>query len=121
MEELICIVCPRGCHLKVDVKSGYIVTGNLCSRGIPYAKNELSDPRRILTTTIKVKNAVYPRCPVKTENPIPKNLLLRAMKEIDQFECSAPIHEGQIVLENICETKINVICTRDMKAAAQNE
>ena len=52
MTELICIGCPRGCHLKVDEENGYQVTGNNCPIGAEYGKNELTNPTRSKAASI---------------------------------------------------------------------
>ena len=49
MKDLICIMCPKGCHLKVDEEHGYTVTGNRCPRGAEYGHNELKNPTRVIT------------------------------------------------------------------------
>ena len=54
MKELICIVCPKGCHLQVDEQNDYQVFGNSCPRGAEYGKNELLHPTRVLTSIVKV-------------------------------------------------------------------
>ena len=76
MKELICIVCPKGCHLKVDENDNYRVEGHGCVRGEAYGKKELTDPTRVITSTVKVTGALYARCPVKTAAPIPKGLIV---------------------------------------------
>ena len=72
MKELICIVCPKGCHLKVDETNDYKVTGNGCPRGEEYGKIELTHPTRVVTSTVQCSGGAHPRCPVKTSAPIPK-------------------------------------------------
>ena len=57
MKELICIVCPNGCHLKVDEENGYNVTGNKCERGAEYGKAELLYPMRMVTSTVRIEGA----------------------------------------------------------------
>ncbi|MDE7038087.1 MAG: DUF1667 domain-containing protein, partial [Lachnospiraceae bacterium] len=58
MEErkLICINCPMGCMLTVAMEKGAIVSieGNTCKRGETYAGKELTNPTRIVTSTVKV-------------------------------------------------------------------
>ena len=51
MKELICIVCPKGCHLYVDEENNDFVTGNSCPRGAAYGQNEIRNPQRTLTST----------------------------------------------------------------------
>lgn len=72
MTNLICITCPKGCHLTVDEENGYTVTGNCCPRGAEYGKNELLHPVRMITSTVKITGAALPRLPVKTDHALPK-------------------------------------------------
>ena len=65
MTELICIVCPKGCHLKVDEENGYAVTGNSCERGAAYGKKELVNPTRVVTSTVRIEGAALRRLPVR--------------------------------------------------------
>ena len=80
MKELICIVCPQGCHLKVDEENGCAVTGNACPRGAEYGKMELTHPTRVVTSTVRCEGGLYPRCPVKTDRAIPKELIFQVME-----------------------------------------
>lgn len=114
MKELICIVCPKGCHLQVDEQNGYAVTGNGCLRGAEYGKNECFCPTRVLTSTVVIEGAIHPRCPVKTERAIPKDRLFDAMKALNTVRLTSPVKAGQTVLENVADTGVNVIAVRDM-------
>ena len=112
MKELICITCPRGCHLKVD--DDLNVTGNFCPRGAMYAKAELTHPVRTLTSTVKISSILEDRLPVKSERPLPKELIFKAMEEIDKIKVNAPICIGDIIIKNILNTDINIIATKDI-------
>ncbi len=117
-KEIICIVCPVGCHLTVkgeDINS-LEVTGNKCPRGDKYGKKELSDPRRVLPTTVKIQGGLLARLPVKTSEPIPKPLIFDAMKEIKKVKVNAPIKVGDVIIENILNTGADVVATRDMQS-----
>ena len=113
MKELICIVCPQGCHLKVE-ENGLTVTGNSCPRGAEYGKMELTHPTRVVTSTVKCEGGLYPRCPVKTDRPVPKELMFRVMEALEGVTLAAPVAVGQIVVENICGAGANVVATRNM-------
>ena len=78
MKHLICIVCPRGCRLTVDEEQDYDVTGNGCPRGAEYGRIELTNPTRVVTSTVRCAGGVHPRCPVKTDRPIPRALVRAA-------------------------------------------
>ena len=114
MKELICIVCPRGCHLKVDEANDYAVTGNSCPRGAEYGRNECTHPTRVLTTTVKIDGAAYRRCPVRTERAIDKSLLFKAMDALIGVTLHAPVLVGDVALEYVCGTGVNVIVTREL-------
>lgn len=114
MKELICIVCPKGCHLKVDEQNGYAVTGNACPRGAEYGKSELMHPTRVLTSTVKVQGGLHRRLPVKTSAPIPKGLLMEAVRVLDTVQLEAPVAMGQVVVHNVLGTGVDVVATRSM-------
>ena len=114
MKELICIVCPKGCHLLVDEQNGYAVTGNGCPKGAAYGKEELQSPTRVVTSTVRVENAIYPRCPVKTEAPIPKSLIFEAMRLLDDVTLTAPVRVGDVVISDVLGTGINFVATKNM-------
>lgn len=111
--DLICIICPRGCHL--HVAKDLTVTGNFCPRGAKYAAQEVTNPMRTLTSSVRVYHSSLPLCPVKTLSPIPKALLLPAMKEIDKVAVEAPIHVGQILIEDLLGTGVPLVATNSME------
>lgn len=116
--KLICITCPVGCALDVthDGETILNVDGNACKRGIDYAKQELTDPRRMVTTTVRVKGGLHPLLPVYTSAPIPKPRVFDLLREIRQVEVEAPVKMGQVILSNVVETDVNVLASRDMPA-----
>lgn len=114
MKELICIVCPNGCRLKVDEEHDYAVTGNRCERGVEYARAELSRPTRVVTSTVRCTGASHPRCPVKTDRPIPKERIFDVMEALNAVSLTAPVSVGQVVIGNVCGTGANVVATRGM-------
>ena len=115
MKELICIVCPQGCHLKVDEENGYAVTGNSCPRGAEYGKAELTHPARVVTSTVRCEGGLYPRCPVKTDRAIPKELIFQVMEALEGVALTAPVTVGQVVIENVCGTGASIVATRSME------
>ena len=117
MEEknMTCIVCPIGCHLEVKIiKEKFIVTGNQWDRGRIYGIKELTNPTRVLTSTVKVNNAYLPRLPIKTKGGIPKDKINDCMKEIDNIELEVPIKIGQVIIKNIQDTGVDVVASRSM-------
>ena len=114
MKELICIVCPKGCHLKVDEEHGWAVSGNSCEKGAEYGKIELTNPTRVITSTVEVAGGAHPRCPVKTDRPIPKGLIFEAMKTLDGLVLEAPVALGQVVGKNVGGTGADFVATRSL-------
>lgn len=112
MKELICIICPRGCHLKVD--DDFNVTGNNCPRGPLYAKSELTHPTRTLTTTVRIISNKEIRLPVKSNKPLPKERIFDAMKIVNKAVVNAPIKIGDIVIKNILGLDVDIVATKDI-------
>ena len=113
MKELICIVCPNGCHLQVDEENGFRVTGSACPRGEEYGRNELLHPVRVLTGTVRHHGAELPRCPVRTNGAIPKEKLLEAAQALCSVDVTAPVRRGDVVLADVCGTGVDVVAARD--------
>ncbi|MBQ6716601.1 MAG: DUF1667 domain-containing protein [Clostridia bacterium] len=114
MKNLICIVCPRGCRLTVDDENGYKVSGNQCARGAEYGKNEILNPVRTVTTTVRIQSSAMKLCPVRTEKPIPKDMMFDCIRALNAVALKAPVKTGDIAYENILSTGVNVIVTRDI-------
>lgn len=102
--ELICIKCPRGCNLIVD---GENISGNLCPRGIDYAKEEQTNPMRIVTTLIYVGDKVVP---VKTSSEVPKARINEVLEEISKIKVETT-KIGDIVLNNILSLGVDIVVT----------
>ena len=114
MAELICIVCPKGCHLKVD-ETTFAVSGNSCEKGAEYGKTELKNPTRTLTSTVRLENGALPRCPVRTSAPIPKGMMFDAMAVLEGITLTAPVKVGQVAVENLLGTGADLIVTRTIE------
>lgn len=110
-----CIVCPTGCQIKAISKGSEIsFEGYTCKRGLEYAEQEYYEPKRILTTTIRVENGLLPLIPVRSNKPILKDRLRDALNEIAQAEVKAPIKMGDVLIENILELDVSIIASRDL-------
>ena len=114
MKYFTCTVCPRGCRLQVDECDGFRISGNGCPRGIEYGTMEATNPTRTVTSTVRIRNAEFPRCPVKSDQPIPKSKIFEAMAILDGVDLTAPVCLGQVVAGHICGTQANFITTRAM-------
>ena len=111
-KEYICIVCPKGCHIVVD---GENISGYTCLRGLNYVKQESIDPRRTLTTTVKVNDENIRVCPVKSSDTLPKDKLFVSMEEINKISVNLPIKLHQVVIKNILNTGVDIITTKEIK------
>ena len=112
-KEIICTVCPMGCRITVEGERENIisVTGHTCKRGETYASTEFCHPVRILTTTVKTDSAKVPLVPVRSEKPFPKEKIMDCMEVIRGQEAKTPISVYDIIVENICDTGINIVAT----------
>jgi CxxC motif-containing protein len=116
-EKLTCIVCPIGCHLEViKIDGKFEISGNKCPRGEKYAIMEMTNPTRIVTTTVIIKNARLSRFPVKTSAPVPKKDIFKVMEVINKIEVIAPIKIGDIIISNILNLDVDIVATRSMKS-----
>lgn len=113
--DLICISCPIGCSITVSDESGeYKVTGNKCKNGVKYGVEEVTNPQRVVPSTVVIRNGLMARLPVKTSDTIPKSMIFDVMKEIDKVVVQAPIKVGEVVLPNVCGTGVDIVATKTM-------
>ena len=112
-KNLICVSCPLGCPIEVEIENGEVVsvTGNTCKRGDAYARSEITTPVRSLTTSVKVENGLHPVVPVKSSGPVPKDKMFDCMKEINSVTVKAPVKIGDIVIENILGLGVDIVAT----------
>jgi len=99
-----------GCRISAEVKDGEIISlkGNACKRGEPYAKSELFDPRRMLTTTVAVTGSTT-LVPVKSAEPLPKGMLFPCMKVLRRVRAELPIYAGQVIVQDILGTGVDIV------------
>ncbi len=116
MQELICILCPQGCHLLIDEDNDYKVTGNACPKGVTYGREELLNPVRVVTSTVRTTSDSIPRLSVKTDKAIPKEDIFKAMALLDGIEVQPPINVGQVIVGNILGSDANFVATRKIEA-----
>ena len=113
--DMICIVCPMGCKLSVEMQGeNIIVTGNNCKRGEEFAKSEIIKPVRTLTTTVKTIFKEMPLLPVRTDGAIPKEKVFEAMKVLNKLVIDYEVNCGDVILENIVGSGCNVIATNSI-------
>ena len=116
IRELTCITCPVGCALKAEFRQDgtVIITGNKCPRGAAYGEKEMTNPTRVVTSTVRVSGRKDAVVGVKTASDIPKDKIMECMKELAKVEVSLPIKIGDVVLENVADTGVNIVVTRGM-------
>ena len=116
-KEIICTVCPMGCHITVEGEGENIlsVEGYTCKRGEQYARAEFAHPVRILTSTVKTNSAQHPLVAVRSANPVPKELLMNCMEEIRKVTVKAPVHRYDAVIRNVCGTGIDIVATGELE------
>ena len=114
--NLICIGCPLGCPLTVEMEGNEVksVSGNTCPRGDPYAKKELTNPTRIVTSTVRVAGGKLAMVSVKTESDIPKGKIFDCVKALKDVEVIAPVKIGDVIVENVAGTGVNIIATKNV-------
>lgn len=113
IKRIICINCPKGCHLTIDTDK-MIVEGNNCIKGETYGLSEVTNPVRIVTTTVKVIEGEHKLLPVKTKKAIPKDLNFKCMEILNRLAIKAPIKVGDIIVKNILDTGVEVIACRNI-------
>jgi len=109
--EFTCIICPRGCHLSID--ENLEVTGNTCIRGKQYAINEVTNPVRTVTSSIRISNREDTLVSVKTSNPIPKGKIFEVMAEINKISVPAPVRIGDVVIKNVLGLESDIVITKN--------
>lgn len=117
-KELICIGCPLGCNLTVEMDGAQVVSvsGNTCKRGDDYARKELTDPRRIVTSTVPVNGGNLPVVSVKTASDIPKEKIRECLCALKGVTLTAPVQIGDVVVKNVADTGVDVIATKSISA-----
>lgn len=116
MANITCIVCPMGCPLVVTKSdNGYNVEGNTCKRGEKYGVEELTNPKRVITTTVKLGKSYLNLLPVKTQDSIPKDMMFEIMEVLDDIKVNAPISVGDVIVENILNTGVNIVSAKTVE------
>ena len=121
VKNLICINCPMGCPLTVEMEGEKVisVSGNTCKRGEIYAHKEVTNPARIVTSTVEVLNGMSAMVSVKTKTDIPKGKIFDCVKELKGVQVEAPVHIGDLIAANIADTGVDVIATKNVERHLQ--
>lgn len=123
VRQLTCIQCPRGCQVEVQLDKGEVkaVAGNSCKRGDAYARKEVVNPTRIVTSTVCVEGGIYERVPVKTLRDVPKDLVFDIMDVVNKVHVKAPVRAGDILVEDICGTGVSLVTTANVGSDEPND
>ena len=116
IRELTCINCPMGCLLTVEMDGEEIknISGYTCPRGKTYAEKEVSDPTRIVTSTVKVRGGTKERVACKTAHDIPKGKIFAVMEAINSAEVEAPVIIGETLIADVAGTGVEVVATANV-------
>ncbi|MEY8391404.1 DUF1667 domain-containing protein [Lachnospiraceae bacterium] len=116
IRELTCIGCPLGCPLTVETDRGQVhkVTGNTCKRGELYARKEVVNPTRIVTSSVPVEGGNQKVVSVKTREDVPKEKIFAVIEALKGVKVQAPVHIGDVVVSNAADTGVDVVATRNV-------
>ena len=114
--NLICFGCPLGCPLTVEMEGSEVkaVSGNTCPRGDAYARKEMTNPTRIVTSTVRVAGGRLAMVSVMTASDIPKGKIFDCVKALKDVEVKAPVKIGDVIVENVAGTGVNIIATKNV-------
>ncbi|XMB86818.1 DUF1667 domain-containing protein [Mycoplasmatota bacterium WC44] len=110
MKKIECIICPNSCILEVD---GTEVKGHLCKRGVDFALEEITAPKRSICSTVRTDSKYDYMIPVKTDGRIPKDLIFPVMELINKYKLTKEVRCGDVVIENALNTGVNIVVTFD--------
>ncbi len=117
VRNLICINCPMGCPLTVEMDGDEVVnvSGNTCKRGDTYGRKEVTNPTRIVTSTVKVTGGEADMVSVKTKQDIPKGKIFECVKALKDVEVQAPVHIGDVIVSDVAGTGVDIVATRNVE------
>lgn len=114
MKKTICIMCPMGCPLEItETENGIEVKGNTCKRGAEYGVQEYTNPKRVVTSLVNTDcgNVVS----VKTSDVIDKKIIFNVLKELKEIVVTLPIKTGDVVIQNVCESGVDIVATNSLE------
>ena len=111
-KEIICTTCPMGCRITVQWEEGkeMRISGNGCPRGKVYAAAEVTNPTRVLTTSMRAANRDC-MVSVKTSAPVPKAQLRALSQEIGRRRAELPVAVGDVLIRDLIPG-VNVVATK---------
>lgn len=117
VRNLTCISCPMGCPLTVEMEGSEVisVSGNTCKRGDIYARKEVTNPTRIVTSTVKVVKGSADMVSVKTKEDIPKGKIFECVEALKDVAVEAPVHIGDVIVANVADTGVDIVATKNVE------
>ena len=117
IRNLTCIGCPMGCPLTVKLEDTEIISieGYTCKRGAVYGKKEVTNPTRIVTTTVRVSGGTEPVVSVKTKEDIPKDKIFACIHAMKEITVQAPVHIGDVILRDVAHAGVDMIATKNVE------
>jgi len=118
--QFVCVTCPVGCALEATLEGGLLteVHGQACRRGPAFVQEEITAPKRMFTSTVRVRGGAMPLAPVRSREPVPKGLLLALAAELRKVVLQAPISEHQVVLPDALHSGVDIVASRAVEALA---
>ena len=116
--ELTCIGCPLGCMITVETDGGEVISikGSTCKRGEEYARKEVTNPTRIVTSTVMAAGGHLDMVSVKTKEDVPKSKVFDCVKALKGIRVTAPVHIGDVIVKNVAGTGVDVVATKEIFA-----
>ena len=113
-KQMVCVVCPTGCRLTAASLpgGGVEVTGNRCPRGESHGREELLGSKRTVTAVVRAGSG---RVPVKTDRPLPFELINPLLRDLYRRRAELPVRRGDVFMENVFGTGVNVVYTRTVE------
>ncbi len=110
-----CIVCPTSCPVSAEWNDTELLNIDhaQCKLAWDFIRGEIFDPRRTVTTTVIVEGADLPLVSVKTDAPVPKQVVLEVMDHLAGVTVRAPVGIGDVIVSNVLETGSNIVATRE--------
>ena len=111
-----CIMCPMGCEITVTVENGYVtgVKGNSCPRGAKYARDEVTAPKRVLTSTVHIEGGILPMLPVVSADVLPKGKIMDCARYLRGVKVHAPVKAGDVIVKDILGLGVDIVASSDM-------
>lgn len=110
---IICTVCPRGCQIEAEFTdaSDIVLKGFSCPRGERYAKDECLAPKRLFTSSVRADAPGRRMLPVRTKDPVAKEMLLRCAEAVRQIRVEKHVRAGDVLQEDFLGTGTDLIAS----------